>query len=76
LGIVYNGGAREYVGVVEDVTVQVQVVEGLGGEHHGHVVSFVQQGHRLQEEIALDGLQEPILKASWLAGGEQVVKQA
>lgn len=36
--------------MVEDVRVQIQVVEGLGREHHGNIVPFVQQWHSLQQK--------------------------
>jgi len=41
------------VGVVEDVGVDVQVVESLGGEHHADVVATVKKGHRLIVEVGV-----------------------
>ena len=44
------------VGVVEDVGVEARVVEGLGGEDHGHVVARVEFVQRLQEEVGVGHL--------------------
>lgn len=31
------------VGVVEDVSVQVEIVEALRGEHHAHIVTAIKE---------------------------------
>jgi hypothetical protein len=41
------------VGVVEDVGVDVQIVEGLGGEHHADVIAPVEEGHRLIVKVGV-----------------------
>ena len=45
------------VAVVENVCMQIHVVEALGTEHHGDIVSAIQQRNCLEEEILLCHLQ-------------------
>ena len=45
-----------HVGVVEDVGVQVEVVEALGGQHHAHIVTAIEEGKCLQEELLAGNL--------------------
>ncbi len=40
-----------HIGVIEDVGVLAQVVEGLRRQHHAHVIAPVQQWHHLQKEV-------------------------
>lgn len=39
------------VGVVEDIAVGARVVEGLGAQHHSHVIAAIQHRHHLQEKV-------------------------
>ena len=41
------------VGVVENVCVQPQVVEGLGGEHHANIVAQVKQRDGFDVEVCV-----------------------
>ena len=44
------------VAVIEDILVGVHIVEGLRGQHHAHIVTRVEQGQRLQEEVRICNL--------------------
>ncbi len=48
------------VAVVEDVRTGVQVVEGLGRQHHAHIVARVKQRQHLQEEVRVGHLRTAV----------------
>ncbi len=71
------------VAMIEDVLVGVRVVEGLGGQHHAHIVSSIKQWQRLQEEVSIRHLRHEMFKSEkvpehlpqrGLVGGRQTVK--
>ena len=41
------------VGVIEYVCMHVEVMEGLGGKHHAHVIPPVKQGNCLVVEVGI-----------------------
>lgn len=44
------------VAVVEDITLWVQVVKGLGGEYHADILPGVQQGYGFEEKVRVGDL--------------------
>ena len=40
------------VGVVEEVSIGIQIVKGLGGQHHPHILPPIKQPQSAQKEVS------------------------